>query len=349
MTNVVRLDGRVSIEHEARKWLIRMDADERLSGTELEALKEWMDRSALHRNELTRLSRFWSQTNILTELIAGLESDRTEHGTHRRASWMRAILMVNAVFASVVLVYLGLQPSGDVKPLTYETVIGHQRTVLLSDGSSVQLNTDSRIQVVYSSHLRMVRLLKGEVLVSVTPDAHRVFEVHVADSIVRAVGTAFVVHLDGRKVDVTVTKGIVDVSDITDMRANSGQTRAGATPPTSSPLGRLKAGEAARFDSGSGHMQVRSLAEPELQRRVAWQDGFLVFSGEPLSEVVAQLNRYSTMRLEIGDPELSSIEIGGRFRVGDVDGVLDLLNKTFGIRGRRVNERNVRLESAPAD
>lgn len=344
MSNVVRLDGRVAVEHEARKWLIRMDADKRLSGAELEALREWMGRSALHRNELDRLSRFWSQANILTELIAGLEFDRTGRETHRRASWMRAILGVGAVFVAVVLVYFGLQPSGEVKPFTYETVVGHQRTVLLSDGSSLELNTDSRIQVVYSSHLRMIRLLKGEVLFSVTPDAHRVFEVHVADSVVRAVGTAFVVQLDGRKVDVTVTKGMVDVSDISDMRANAGQTLAGA-----SPLGRVKGGEVARFDSGSGHMQVRPLAETELQRRIAWQDGFLAFSGEPLSEVVDQLNRYSTTRLEIGDPELASIEIGGRFRVGDVDGVLDLLNKTFGIRGRRINGRNIRLESAAAD
>ena len=348
MTNVVRLDGRVAIEREARKWLIRMDADKRLSGAEREALREWVGRSALHRNELARLSRFWSQANILTELIAGLECDRTGCGTHRRASWMRAILVVGAVFAAVVLVYFGLQPSGEVKALTYETVVGHQRTVLLADGSSLELNTDSRIQVVYSRHLRLIRLLKGEVLFSVTPDAHRVFEVRVADSVVRAVGTAFVVHLDGRKVDVTVAKGMVDVSGITDTLDNSGRTRAGATPLTS-PLGRVKAGEVARLDSGGGHMQVRRLAEAELQRRMAWQDGFLVFSGEPLSEVVAHLNRYSTTRLEIGDPELASIEIGGRFRVGDVDGVLELLGKTFGIRGRRIDGRSVRLESAGAD
>src|SRR5258708_15066976 len=51
-----------------------------------------------------------------------------------------------------------------------------------------------------------------------------------------------------------------------------------------------------------------------LDRRVAWHDGFLVFSGQSLGEVVGQVNRYSPVRLEIADPQLSSVSIGGRDR-----------------------------------
>ena len=79
----------------------------------------------------------------------------------------------------------------------YETVIGQQKSIALSDGSSIQMNTDSQVQVAYSSGARAIHLLKGEALFSVMPDPKRPFEVYAAESVVRAVGTAFAVHLRG--------------------------------------------------------------------------------------------------------------------------------------------------------
>ena len=64
-----------------------------------------------------------------------------------------------------------------------------------------------------------------------------------------------------------------------------------------------------------------------------------------MSEVIQQVNRYSPVTLEIGDPELASIAIGGRFRIGDLDAVLDVLQTNFGIQARRVNDQSIRLES----
>jgi transmembrane sensor len=77
---------------------------------------------------------------------------------------------------------------------------------------------------------------------------------------------------------------------------------------------------------------------------MAWQEGYLVFSGEPLSEVIAQVNRYSPVALEVADPKLASRAIGGRFRIGDLDAVLDVLHTDFGIQSSRVDERTIRLE-----
>lgn len=75
MRNVVEIGARSSIERQARQWLVRMDGDEPLSNTEKEALQEWMSRNPLHRAELRRIAQFWDQANILTELIAELESE----------------------------------------------------------------------------------------------------------------------------------------------------------------------------------------------------------------------------------------------------------------------------------
>ncbi len=77
---------------------------------------------------------------------------------------------------------------------------------------------------------------------------------------------------------------------------------------------------------------------------MAWHEGYLVFSGEPLSEVVEQVNRYSPVTLHIADPKLATIAVGGRFRIGDLDAILDVLRANFGIQSSRIDERDIQLE-----
>ena len=109
VANVVDIDARTSIESRARKWLVRMDGDAPLTEVERQALREWLSRSALHREVLTRLARFWIEANRLTDLVAGLEAARREERARRRgASWIRTMVMTGAVLASVIVVYCGL-------------------------------------------------------------------------------------------------------------------------------------------------------------------------------------------------------------------------------------------------
>lgn len=195
----------------------------------------------------------------------------------------------------------------------YQTLVGQQRSIELADGSSIQMNTDNQVQVAYSSDARTIRLLRGEALFSVMPDPQRPIEVFAADRVVRAVGTAFDVHLDGSTVDVTVTKGMVDVAEVshehTAAVAQRRKPSKGKDEPSRSALRRLKAGEMTSVGSGSDHIEVKQLAEPETQREMAWQEGYLAFSGQPLSEVIE--HRYSPVTLELGDPALASVAIGG--------------------------------------
>ncbi len=344
MSNVVEFEARTSVEHQAREWLIRMDGDEPLTDAEIQTLRAWMQRSALHRAELKRICKFWREANVLAELAVCLES-ATQRSAENRRRWATAVaLAASAVLAAVILTWWYLQRLDGVGSGSYQTLVGQQKSIALSDNSSIQMNTDSQVQVDYSSEARTVHLLKGEALFSVMPDPRRPFEVYAGESVVRAVGTAFAVHLDGRNVDVTVTKGTVDVAEMDHTHTITPHKGIKVAPPSSS-LARLTAGEMTRVESGSDHIEVQQLAEPVLQRKMAWQEGYLAFSGESLSQVVEQVNRYSVVTLEIGDPKLASVTIGGRFRIGDLDAVLDVLETNFGIRAHRVDEHSIRLES----
>lgn len=335
MTNVVEFEAKTTGERQAREWLIRLDGDAPLTGEELAALREWMARNPAHGEELRRLSRFWKQANILTELAVPLGRKDTVRRSAFRQPALLAVMSVSAV-SILMLAWWMLRPEG-VANGTYGTVIGQQRTLGLSDGSSIELNTDSQVQVLYSDRSRQVRLLRGEALFSVAHDRSKAFEVYAANGVVRAVGTAFAVQLDDGGVKVTVTQGIVALAEL-------------ASPPhmqrEARTLARLAAGESTLFANGSQSLDVQRLPPAELERRLAWHDGYLVFTGEPLSEVVEQINRYSPVTVQLADPGLASIAVGGRFKVGDLEAILAALQANFGIHARQINERLIQLEPA---
>jgi transmembrane sensor len=342
VTQVEGFDPRALIEQQAREWLIRLDGDEPLSHAQRRALEEWVNRSTAHRDALMRLAKYWKQANTLTDLGALLPAPSAQQKSgsgHGKAwLWVAASAGLAAIFIVAWPVYW--TPMGVNR--TYTTAVGEQKTVPLPDGSSIALNTDSRIEVDYSLHLRSIRLARGEALFSVTHDPARPFQVYAANEIVRAVGTAFAVQVEAGGVNVTVTNGAVDVSAADRSPPDVVRDRRVPVPPSRS-LGQLKAGQTSTIRPSTQRLEVRELAAPELDRRVAWHDGFLVFSGQSLGEVVGQVNRYSPVRLEIADPQLSSISIGGRFRVGDLDAVLGVLHDNFGVQSSRVDEHTIRL------
>ena len=353
MTNLVELGARTSIEHEAREWLIRMDGDEPLTEAEKHSLREWMARSPAHRAELTRLMKFWDDANILTELTGeqlALEGPLPKKFP-RSGIIPRILMTVSAILASVMVTYTGLrQLGGSTVNRAYETAVGQQKTVVLTDGTEIQLNTDSRVEVVYTRDSRTIQLRRGEVHVSAAYDPSRVLEVRVAHSLVRSLGTAFDVYIDGQAVEVMVTKGLVEVVDNTGgtSTADAGDTAKSGSNSNAGgqfKIVRLKKNEFTSFASGGGVVPVRQLSETEVQRRLAWQEGYLGFSGEPLSEVVKAFNRYSLVKFEIGDPALAALSVGGSFRLGDVSAAAELLRQTCGIRARQVSDTTIRLES----
>jgi len=74
----------------------------------------------------------------------------------------------------------------------------------------------------------------------------------------------------------------------------------------------------------------RVVAEKADLRRIdAWRTRRLEFSDTPLLEAVEEFNRYSTMRVVIGTPELESVRVSGVFSIGEPDGFLFSLKEVL--------------------
>ena len=375
MSNIYPFDDRETIASEARAWLIRLDADTPLSPEEDGALREWANRSPGHREELQRLSAFWNEANILTELAIPLSS---QSSTRRSGGRLSALLATFtrprlSIAASIIGVALAIalwfypQPQGAVNGI-YGTAIGEQKITQLPDGSTIHLNTDSQVQVDYSATTRKLRLLRGEAHFQVAKDPRRPFEVHAAKNLIQAIGTAFSVQLRDSGMKVIVTEGKVGLAtqmdnldttlaDIQNISTDITPTEDNTLQPKLLRLGTLSRGQSTTYDSTmlseqavssnemmTAHLNVETIAEEDLKRQLAWRDGYLVFKGDTLAEVIEEVTRYTPVSIEITEPSLKEIPIGGRFKVGDLEALYEVLEISFGIQVSQLDDQHVQLK-----
>lgn len=220
----------------------------------------------------------------------------------------------------------------------YETQVAEIRQVPLNDGSVVTLGGRSSLDVVdFTASERTVRLAGGEAFFSVAHDADRPFVVLAGDTRIRVVGTKFDVRYDGRQVRVSVLEGIVEVT-----RADGSIERVMEAPAI--PTVRLTAGQQLVAAS------TIPLQAPEPVRGAqpgAWRDGRLDYQDAPLSEIIADANRYRQGEIRIVSPALANERLTTSFRTSQVDQMLETLPETLPLTVRRNPDGSVELRGRP--
>jgi len=372
--NIVEFPDRKAIEEEAGAWLIKLDGDSAPSAEELASLREWLERSPVHREQLGSLADFWGKMNVLTELAVPLGQPEDRVNRSFFGSWRDAIPRIGRVgyVMAVIVVGIGIASTFWVRPDPflrsngfYTTAVGQQQSTTLADGSVVLLNTNTQIKVGYNSEYRNILLLQGEAHFTVAKSAVRPFRVYAGNGRVQAVGTAFSVYLRDNIVDVTVTEGRVELASVN--RPGTSRLPQQGTPPgiieslgsnaivdssLVETLGTIKAGESATLQSFlvAGTVSTTNVIETveaqEMAKRLSWRDGMLTFAGDPLEVVVEEISRYTTVSIEITDPVVRATRIGGRFPIGETDAMFDALEANFGLRVTRLSHDHVLVSVA---
>ncbi len=130
----------------------------------------------------------------------------------RMSSLYRGRVAVTALLCSVAVVWTLFLWWQHGREPTYSTATGEQRTVRLSDGSTVELNSRSGIRVRFSEHERDVELLEGQALFRVATVHDRPFVVLCDNTRIQAVGTQFDVNRKPGMTVVTVVEGRIAVA-----------------------------------------------------------------------------------------------------------------------------------------
>lgn len=372
--NIVEFPDRKAIEEEAGAWLIKLDGDSAPSAEELTALREWLKRSPVHREQLGSLADFWGKMNVLTELAVPLGHPEDRVNRSFVGSWRYAIPRIGRAGIAMAVIVIGIGVASTFwigpEPLLssngfYATAVGQQQSTTLADGSVVLLNTNTQIKVDYNSEYRNILLLQGEAHFTVAKSAVRPFRVYAGNGRVQAVGTAFSVYLRDNIVDVTVTEGKVELATVN--RSGTNRLPQQGTPPWTAEssgsnavvdnglvetLGTINAGESATLqsflvaDTVSTTNVIEKVEAREMAKRQSWREGMLTFDGDPLEVVVDEISRYTTLSIEITDPVVRATRIGGRFPIGETDAMFDALEANFGLRVTRLSHDHVLVSVA---
>ncbi len=305
-----------TVEEQASAWFGRRSFWTWTERDQVE-LDAWLAEAPAHRIAYWRLTGAWGQTSRLSALRHPLQiSSRS----HRRMFPLLMSAVAALCLAAVLSAYEW--PSFSVaKEQTFATPLGGRKTIELSDGTRIELNTNTTLRTRLGGRERSVELVKGEAFFKVRHDPDRPFTVLASGHRVIDLGTEFLVRNDARRVEVTLVEG----------RARFEST--GAEVQEHSAV--LTPGDVVIANAGS--MTVSKRTQTILSNSLAWRQGVLEFRYTPLSEAVAELNRYNREKIVVAD---ASIE--GRTIYGTVptNGVQAFIRVARDVLGLHVEERN---------
>ncbi len=315
------------LDIEAAEWIARLSGGP-LTADQKQELNDWCNKSLAHKEALHSAAQLWADMDALTSLPdylpAAAPSSSVRREKVRSFNFGAAYLSAAAVLIVLVIGWSSFFAQDTQNIQLYETAIGEQKTVTLSDQSIATLNTNSILEVDYQAGERRIKLIKGEVLFDVAKDPLKPFVVYAGGNYVRALGTKFAVRFlenGTENVEVLVTEGTVAVAK-TDSSKSSTQNDPVKTILThnQSVITREDSTEPSVTESDPG----------EMERRLSWATGILHFDGESLEEVVSEISRYTAYSVTIEAEDLRNIPIGGRFRIGETDALFEILQEGFG-------------------
>ena len=385
MSNVKGFTNTQKINEEAAQWILLIEDTPQLSKAQIAALNQWVATSDVHKQCLTEMVNSWGEMGLLASVMNPVEMRSVSNVVKIRewliAPFIAAVSVLSRLFIEAKRIYkptvaipvicfaLGVIFLSAIRghmPISNDRVlftqVGEQSKHTLEDGSQVWLNSNSQIQIDYSSQRRKINLIKGEAHFEVAKDKQRPFEVYADRRLVRAIGTAFSVYKLEDKIEVLVSEGTVELAVVDDtllllpddlvaaVKNNINDTDIPESTSSSRHLAELTAGQKVTLSTGDDAnlnkdiSNITDIDTSEVTRSLSWRDGKLVFAGESLEEVVKEISRHSDIRIDVLDPSLKTIRVGGQFKVGETEGLFYVLESGFGINVSEVNKKHVQLQ-----
>jgi len=325
----------MTVDDLAAAWFARQRAGD-MTAADTAELEAWLEADPEHRAALDALHRAWERAELARhdpEILAW-----RERALKRPSGWRRWATG-RAVAAALMVAVLGAGATWGVTSaglLTgywrfsaqeFHTDHGQRATFTLPDGSKVTLNTDSQLRTRAADGKRLVYLDRGQAFFKVAHDASHPFVVHAAGRTITAIGTAFDVRVEGRKLEVTLVEGKIRVE------APAPPVAAAASPKAKvaeAPEPALSV-QATEMTAGSQLVALDprgwTVRPADTLRETSWMAGRLMFENQTLAAVADEFSRYSEQKIVFDDPRLADERITGTFRSGDVGTFVRALEK----------------------
>jgi transmembrane sensor len=322
------------IADEATEWLLSLEDKEceihrDLSGRNARFL-DWLKTSPDHVRAFLEISHAYY---ILSDADPGCflhhvlppQAPKPTRVAHQIGAWrftrLAAGIAGAVTVASCTWLFASSFMVGQWSPMYYSTHIGERSIITFKDGSTLYLNTASRVELQSARNLRSARLLSGEALFLVS-DPSKPFRLSVDDLQIESLGTQFDVRREATETQISVLDGRLRLS----CDCSPGEML-------------VAAGEQLHIDheNGLARIERRTLTARERGSLITWRDGHLDFEGQSLADAAKEFNRYNRLQVVVGDADISDLKIGGTFLANDVESFIAAMHKTFGVQAQLVN------------
>jgi transmembrane sensor len=330
-----------AVNREAAKWIARLQRG--LYPEEGLELRDWL-KLPVNRVAILETARLLHGADVNSTLAALVPTHPREPEKPKPRPLSFAMPATFAVLSTVafgVVLFMGHVPESSGKVVhrntrasdteIYGTAIGEIKEVTLPDGSILTLNTDTRVGVTYSPDSREVTLSKGEASFDVVHAPERPFVVGAGKRRFQVEGTMFNLRmLTPNSVELTVAQGAVKVLD-----APPGlpQTPARRRDPITYGEATVHSLHEALVDPG--FQSVTHIDASDLESRLAWRRGMLVFEDKALEDVLAEVERYTTTKFVVADDKLRNVRLSGQFPVRNVTSVRRALHRAALVHSRQ--------------
>ena len=283
-----------SIDYCAAEWLLRQEQG--LNPHERTELQQWLAKDPAH---LKAWQDFGGISLLLDQLpCAGTDALRRQVRRPKPTLWQRCsrfapqMAMVSCAMVVMVCSLLWFDARQPVYQQTFTTARGQNFSQKLPDGSTIELDTDSRLQVTLYQNRREAVLLQGQAMFHISKNPERPFHVLTEAAQITVLGTEFAVRNISGQVSVAVQEGKVRV-----------------TPSARTPVILLAGDSLSLSETGA----VQKTIPPSAVG--SWRSGRISFDNTPLSEALAEFERYAPTGLQLNDPALGRLRISGSFEV----------------------------------
>lgn len=325
----------------AAAWIVRLQEEGSApdgAGVRAEC-EAWCAAAPRHRQVFEQMQELWGAMANAGDSAAGggaVAGSGQRKGRSRPRVRAVGLLSLSLVAALAVAWRVGGTTSGSPLFAAWRAdeyaAVGETRRVVLPDGSRLTLNSGSALNLDYGPQCRCIRLLAGEVLAEVAPDARRPFTVQGRDGDATARGTRYLVRQDAADTTVTVLEHSVDVA-----------VRSPAPDAETATHAHVNTGQSVRLNaSGVGEVHEATAGEG------GWADGRLVFIDAPLPQVLAELARRRPGWVRAPAGELARLRFTGVLPARESEQALAQLERALPLRVRRATDFLVWVEPAAA-
>lgn len=307
----------LAVQEQADAWFARLMAPD-CTAEEWADCKTWCSADPMHLETYLETEHLWELVGGL-EQHAGMKSELSSaldpESGDIMAEWAKAIenrrrptnpargrwQIPASIAASLLAVVIGWRSveTQESPPQQYVTQDATEE-IQLADGSKVTLDVGTSLQVSLKDGRRDLKLVQGRAVFKVAHDASRPFIVDAGPGRVTALGTEFQVQRLGDVLSVTLIEGSVAI----DSSPESADRRSLQLTP----------GQKANYASAAMSWTVSAV---DLAAQTSWSHGFHIFSDTPLEEAIAEINRYSRIKLALEGSHLAGLRLSGSFKLGD--------------------------------